>query len=198
MAKITLKAIDTAIGAFTTNRDKLRQQAHDIAMMIFYHAAPKGVSDDCQGTGDCTRALKLLEAMPASWAQQMNQWFRDMTPIRINSNAGNVGFDPKYKKETAENKLHWWKLEEANSTPYFEHKAEDRTRIDILDTAKMLKMADQLASRIEKKLQEDEVKPEDEATARTLIAYIRKATAAKIVLDVPSNDEVKAAEEVAA
>ena len=45
MSKMTRKQIVAQIAKFTTSRDALRQHAHDIAMMIFRHAAPSDIPD---------------------------------------------------------------------------------------------------------------------------------------------------------
>ena len=46
--------IDKALVTFTTNRDKLRDAAHEIAMMVFYHAAPSEIGDECTTSVDCS------------------------------------------------------------------------------------------------------------------------------------------------
>src|SRR3546814_7184706 len=107
MTKITVAAIDKAIVTFTTDRDKLRDAAHKIGMMIFYHAAPEEVGQDCNGSGDCTRAAKLISNMPRGWADLMRLWYSTYTPIRISTDGTNAGYDKKYSKLTAEEKLSW-------------------------------------------------------------------------------------------
>src|SRR3546814_15552952 len=87
-------------------------------MMIFYHAAPEEVEQDCNGSGDCTRAAKLISNMPRGWADLMRLWYSTYTPIRISTDGTNAGYDKKYSKLTAEEKLSGGKLEEANVNPF--------------------------------------------------------------------------------
>lgn len=198
MPKITNSTIDAALASFTTNRDKLRDQAHAIAMMIFYHAAPKEVSDDCNGTGDCTRAPKLIEVMPRGWADLMRTWFHTFTPIRISTDGKTVGYDKKYAKLSADKKLDWWKLEEANTTR-FDLLAEDRGQgVRILDFDTMVKMVGQLANRIENKVKEDEVKPEDVLTAKAIASALSGLKFERVkASDVETNDDGHHAVELA-
>lgn len=186
MTAITLRKIDAEIQAFTTNRDKLRDQAHAIAMMIFYHAAPKEVGANCQGTGDCTRGIKLVKAMPKSWAAQMVQWFREYTPIRIVPANDKCEFDPKYKKLSPKDKLEWWKLELANETPFHEV-TDEPDAVRIYDFSQLIKMVEQLSKRIEKKLENDEVKPEDVESAKLISATLSGLHFEKVKVEAPAN-----------
>src|SRR3546814_5089741 len=96
-------------------------------MMIFYHAAPEEVEQDCNGSGDCTRAAKLISNMPRGWADLMRLWYSTYTPIRISTDGTNAGYDKKYSKLTAEEKLSGWKLEEANVNPFHTLRSEEHT-----------------------------------------------------------------------
>ncbi len=158
--KVTLAQIDEKIGLFTTNRKALQSLGHEIAMMILRHAAPVKVSPDCTGSGDCTRALKLMAQMPKSWAAQMDNWFRQFSPIRVVVKNNKCEFDPKYKKLAAEEKLSWWKLEEAAQTPFFELD-EPEVAGKILDFNALLKLIEQQASRIRKNAEEGKIVESD-------------------------------------
>jgi len=183
MGKITSKAIMDQIASFTTNRDKLMVQANTILRMIFMHAAPKEVGEDCNGTGDCTAATKLLAAMPTTWADGGRLWFEAVSPIRISSDGKSAGYDKKYTRigdnpalspeQKLEARLSWWKLEDANT-----HGFEDYTRTNggnglrVLGFDDITKMVAQLAKRITD-IADDEnpttvVKPEDVLTAKAI------------------------------
>lgn len=197
MTAITLKKIDTEIAAFTTNRDKLRDQAHAIAMLIFLHAAPKEVGPDCQGTGDCTRAIKLAKAMPKSWGEQMVQWFRAYTPIRIVIANEKCEFDPKYKRLTDKaDKLDWWKLEDANSTPFHEASEEPDVKVNILELADLIKLTSQLSARIQKIIDDEDdrrvVKPEDKEAGLSLVRQLNAIKVERVkteTIAVANNDQ---------
>jgi len=192
----TAKHIDAEISAFTLNRDALRQHAHNIAMLIFYRAAPKAVGEDCTGNGDCTRALKLAQAMPKSWADQMVTWFGTFTPIRVKVKAGTVGFDARYKAlKGAENeaaRLEWWKLEEANTTPFYEL-SEEKGKDDykIMSFEDLMKLIPALANRIEKMIEQDKVCDEDEASAVAMAEQLKVLKFQRIEKPSNENEEPK-------
>lgn len=166
-AKTSVKKIDTAIASFVINRDKLKVQAHTIAMMVFMHAAPAAVSEDCGGTGDCTRAIKIVEALPKSWASQMTEWFKAFSPIRVVAKNGKCEYDPKYKTLTPEEKVLWWKISEANETPFYDF-VEPEAADKVLDFAALVLMVQRLSKQIEKKVEEGKVAPEDIESAHAI------------------------------
>lgn len=171
---ITLKQIDEKRALVRSMGRELNGLIHEIAMMIFYHAAPKEISDDCQGSGDCTRAVKLVRDMPASMRRTtLIAWFTEYTPIRIklSDNGDKCEFDPKYKKLSKEDKLGWWKLEEAAETPFYDI-AERVPEEKSYDFAALLKMVERLGSQIQKKVDEGKVKPEDVPSALALVTAV--------------------------
>src|SRR3546814_19064903 len=71
--------------------------------------------------------------MPRGWADLMRLWYSTYTPIRISTDGTNAGYDKKYSKLTAEEKLSWWKLEEANVNPFHTLKPGAMNGVTILD-----------------------------------------------------------------
>lgn len=198
--KITVAKIDKEIATFTANRDALKALGHKVAMMIVYHAAPKAASDECNGTGDCTRALALMEALPKSWAAQYQTWLGAFTPIRVNVSAGNVGYDKKYQKLSAEEKLAWWKIEEANTTPFYDFSKEPEVKP--FDFAALKKLLDRLPNQIQKKINDGLVSDEDMATMLAAKEQLEGLVVRKVKpLKVPNregdNDTITASEETA-
>ena len=185
--KITLAMIDEKIGTFTTNRKALQSLGHEILMLIFRHAAPKEVSEDCMGSGDCTRAIKLIKQMPKSWQVQAVNWFKAFTPVRVVVKNDKCEFDPAYKRLTKEEKLTWWKLEEANITPFYESDEPD-PKDNTLDFEALLKMVEGMAKRIEKRVEAGEVKEEDILTAKDVAARL-KGFKVKRVKPKPANTD---------
>lgn len=210
MAKVTSKQIDQNIALFTTNRDLLRQLAHDTAMMILHHAAPKTVNDDCSGSGDTTRALKLIKAMPKSWAEQMNVWFNTFSPIRVVHQRDTHGLCVKYKAlvkdgMTPEEKkagllakdAHW-KLAEAIETPFWLlSKEKDVVSMDI---AKITGWNMAQAKAWEKRLKDDEdaVKENPNAVRKIAVEAIPatlaliaalKSMSIKVAVEEPANGD---------
>lgn len=175
--KITLAQIDGQIATFTTNRKALAALGHDIGMMILRHAAPAEVNDDCQGSGDCTRALKIVKNMPKSWAAGMELWFKAFSPIRVIGKNDKCEFDPAYKKLTKEEKLTWWKLTEAAETTFLEMEP-DVAEAKMLTVEALLKLLEQQASRISKNVEEGKVAEADAPAAllmsKDLIALSKK------------------------
>lgn len=203
MTKVTTASISKAIGQFTTNRDKLRDSAHTIAMMIFYHAAPKEVSSDCNGTGDCTLLPKFIGELPRGWADNMKLWFHEFTPIRVSADNKNTGYDPKYKKLSPEDKLKWWKLDEAN-VKTFEDMTADRGNgaTKVLTFDDLVKMTQGMAKRIEKILEGEDsnrvIKEEDRLSAQAFALAINNIKIERIVAAPADNDAATGDEKVAA
>lgn len=187
----TAAHIDAQIATFTTNRDTLRNLAHEIGMLVFYRAAPKAVGDDCSGVGDCTRALKLVDAMPKSWGDQMRAWFATVSPIVVKG--GKVGFDPRYKALT-ENKATalrsdgtpWWNLELANSTPFYEMN-DEKGEEDYKTFADILKLVPQLAARIKKMADEGKIAVNDKLSALNVADTLAGLTFTKVEAPANSN-----------
>jgi hypothetical protein len=196
MAEITNAMIDAQIAVFTTDRNKLRDLGQTVAMMILNHAAPEDAGPNAQGTGDCTRAVKLANEMPNSWAGQLSSWFNAFSPIRIVGTK--AAYDDEYKKlkitpkMTAEEKqavrderLAWWNLEEA-AIQAFHTFEEPKAVAKVLDIAGLLKWMEAQAKSIEKKAEGDKVKEEAIASALDIAKYLR---AYKFVPVAPANEE---------
>lgn len=133
--------------------------------------------------------------MPKSWAEQLVQWFKAFTPIRIVVANDKCEFDPKYKKLSPEEKKaqmnDWWKLEDANTTTIFELTQEPDVQVKLLSLEDLIKMASQLGTRIERILNDEDerrsVRPEDVEPART---FARMLESIKVERTKPaSNDE---------
>ena len=166
----TLKQIDSAIAKFATSAAALNEQCHTVAMMIFRHAAPKAVGPDCEGTGDCTRAVKLVRAMPASFRRTMMvEWFAKNTPIRIKlgDSGDKCQYDPKYARLTADDKLAYWNLERANSERFCEL-ADKTPEVKIFNFAAMMKFVEGIGKRIEKEVEKGTIPADDMETAMAL------------------------------
>lgn len=184
----SLKLIDAEIATFTTDRNKLRDHAQQIGLMIFRHAAPKAVSEDCSGTGDCTRAIKLVEALPTSWGEQMIAWFHSFTPIRVSLKNKKCEYAKEYKDlspaEKKEQVLAWWKLTLATETPF--HEASEERAIREYDDNAIVEMVRRLAKTIEKKAKDGKVK--NVAFADSVVAIL-SALKFEPVAAANSNDE---------
>lgn len=154
----TNKIIDRKIASFITNRDKLKNMGHDIAMLIFDHAAAHG---------DCTRAIKLAVALPNSWQPQMEAWFKAFSPIRVVIKNGKCEFSAEFKKAATANKPEFWDRESALATPFFD--VLEEPKVDkTYDFAALVKMVERLSAQIEKKVEEGKVPAEDIESAKAI------------------------------
>lgn len=186
MNTITNKIIDGRIATFSTNRDALRNEAQEIAMLIFYHAAPKAVSADCNGHGDVSRAIKLVKAMPTSWGEQMKTWFEKYTPIRMKVSSARCELDPAYKALSVKDKPSAWLIEEALATPFWEASVE--RPVKEYDFPALLKMIEQTGSRIQKKIEAGEVKADDVASAWAIVTAISGLKVERVKVEAAAND----------
>lgn len=191
----TLKNIDKAIARFATSAAAVNVMAHSVAMMIFRHAAPEAVGADCAGTGDCTRAVKLVRAMPASFRRTMMiEWFKKNTPIRVKlSDSGDkCEYDPAYKKLTAEEKVGAWNLENANIEPFYdiaEKTAEEKPEITF---EALVKMVEGLAKRITTAVTENKVAAHDVLSAQAIVGKLEGLRITRVKPE-PANEEAPAA-----
>jgi hypothetical protein len=169
-------------------------------MLIFMHAAPTQISDDCSGTGDCTRALKLAKQMPKSWQAQLENWFKMFTPIRLVTKNDKCEYDPKHKAEKdADAKLAFWKLAEANETPFYDLE-EPEPATELLTLEKILEMLPALAKRIDNKIKDNKI-VEDALPQAAIVSAALKALnfaqAKRTVEAAASNDDVAGASKAA-
>ena len=171
------KTIDRKIARFITNRDKLKNLGHEIAMMIFDHANEHG---------DCTRAIKLARALPNSWQPQMEAWFKAFSPIRVVIKNDKCEFEPAFKKATSENKAGFWDREAALATPFFD--LTEEPKVDkVFDFAALVALVQRVGEQIEKKVKEGKVAPEDVESAKA-IARTVSGLSFNRVLPVSAND----------
>lgn len=79
-----LKSIDRRITAIRNRGEKLNTLIQETAVDIIRHAADHG---------DCTRALSLVQAMPASFRRtKLINFFSEFSPIGMDVKKGKVGF----------------------------------------------------------------------------------------------------------
>lgn len=155
---MSLKNIDKNIRAITTSAAKLNMLIHTTAMMVATHA---------QEHGDCTRALTLVKAMPASMRRTMLVlWFNTYTPIRVIDKNDKVGI----LKETAKGYTPF-DLEAGNETPFFDL-AEQNPEAGVLDFDKLVALVARLGKTIDKRIDDGKVAEEDVASARAISAAI--------------------------
>jgi len=127
----TITQIRSKMKTFTTNRDALRSQGHEILMDIIRNVAPKTVTDDCVGSGKTELALEMLSIMPTSWAEQAIAWLKAFTPIVVNTRNNVSGYTNAYKKLSSEEKDTKWLIAEASAKPFWEFVKERPVREDL-------------------------------------------------------------------
>lgn len=175
---MSLKDIDKNIRAITTSAHKLNLLIHETAMMVANHA---------QEHGDCTRALTLVKAMPASMRRTMLVlWFQRFTPIRVVEKNDKVGILKPEAKDYSP-----FDLEAGDLTPFFEL-AEQNPEQGMMDFAAMVKMVESLGKRIEKKIEEGKVKPEDLQSARAISQRLTSLKFNRVEAE-PANNDVEPA-----
>lgn len=81
---LSLSQIDAKIRGIAQSAKNLRESSQDTAIAVMRHCTG-------DGRGDCTRALRLVLALPPRLQGKMVLFFRDFSPIRVTVNAK----DPK-------------------------------------------------------------------------------------------------------
>jgi len=155
---MTLKIIDRNVKRIVTNGQKLNVLIHETAVLIAEHAKQHG---------DCTRALALVKAMPASMRRTMLVlWFDTFTPIRVSLTNDKVGM----LKETAKTYVPF-DIEGGKAKPFYE--LAEETPEKSYDFAALVKMVESLGKQIEKKIDEGKVKPTDTEAARNIALTVQ-------------------------
>lgn len=168
----TLKQIDRNIKTITTNGDKLNKLIHETAMLIMAHAKEHG---------DCSRALTLANAMPASMRRTMLvAWFDKYSPVRIVMANNRVGILKKDAKKYVE-----WNLEGADAEPFYEM-AEAIPEKEPLDFNALMQMVARLSKQIEKKVENGEVVERDIESAKALARAVSGLKVEKVA--TPANE----------
>lgn len=165
---MTLKNIDAKIATFVTAAANVNALCHEIGMDILKWAAPtdKGGA----GHGDCTRAQKLVMAMPASFRRSMLiAWFGKFSPILVKDSDK---WDAKMHKaflsdgKTVNPLYVEWDIEGADGTPF--HVLAENTPEKSYDLETLLKMVASLSKQIAKKAADGKVPPADIDAANSL------------------------------
>lgn len=183
----TSKMIDKGIASFITNRDKLKAQAHKLALMIFDHA---------HAHHDCTRAIKLIAALPNSWQPQMTAWYLAFTPVRVVLKNGKCELAPAYKKAAKENRAEFWNREAAEATPFYELTEEPKAD-KVYDFATLVALFTRLGKQIETKIEEGKVPAEDVPSAREMVTKVKKLNFRRVAANDEATDPAAPAAAVA-
>jgi hypothetical protein len=172
---MSLKIIDKNIRSITGNIAKLNGLIHDTGMLIMRHA---------NDHGDCTRALVLVKAMPASFRRGLLVgWFERNSPIRMNLTNDKVGMlKAEAKGYTPFN------LEAAAAVPFYvEASTKAPGEAKQYDTEAFDKAFDSFISRMNKQIKDGNVPEGDlaaiEARINVLAAYLKVTDASKATVE---------------
>jgi hypothetical protein len=163
---MNLKQINANIALIGRNYNKVNALVQTTALAILAHA---------QEHGDCTPALRLVQAMPKSARRGLLiNWFAKYSPIGMNVNKGKVGFHKEGSKLYRP-----FNVKEATANPWYE--GEEANKEDLPDTTleAVNKGIFALAGRFKKLLDEGSVANDDipavEQRIADLIAIGKKA-----------------------
>lgn len=161
-----LKAIDSKIAGIRRRGTTLRSDAAECAVMIMDHANTHG---------DCSRALRLVEALPfASERVKLINWFKAFSPINVTWNAEASKRKVGYNKPDAKS-YNAFNLDGAKANPYYEYGAVS----DDDETAKLLGTADvnsdilRLADREQRRVDNGLIAANDKEAVIAKIAALR-------------------------
>lgn len=169
----TMKARFTKI---TNDYGKVNAYVHETAMMIAAHALEHG---------DCSTAQGLVMAMPASTRRSMLiLWFATYTPIVVKDDDK---FVAKLHKPESKSFVPF-DLTAGSATPFYTL-AEQNPEGKILDFAALLKLVEGLGKRIEKKVEDGKVAPEDIESARQIALTITGLKFSRVVPVAPAQQD---------
>ena len=164
------KVIDTKIASIRRRGTTLRGDTQKCAVLIMEHA---------KETGDCSRALRLVEALTsASERVMLIDWFKNYSPINVtwNKDAGKrrIGYNkPDAKAYNAFN------LDGARANNYFDVvKSDDEQTANLLDAPGANTFILALAERMQKRVDKGEVAANDKDNVVSKIAALRLAAVA--------------------
>lgn len=172
---MSLKIIDQKIATFTANAEKVNLLCHEIGMMILRHA---------QEHGDCTRAQKLVMAMPASMRRTMLiAWFSAYSPI-----VTKVSGEWTAKMHKPDTKLFVpFDIEAADANPFY--KMAEETPEKVFDFEAILKMVERLAKQIDKRIEDGKVPEEDIESAKAASRAISGLHLERIKAEAKNDDK---------
>lgn len=172
---MSLKKIDGNIARIITSAAKLNEMIHNTAVMVLNHAVKYG---------DCTRALTLVKAMPASHRRtKLIAWFNKFSPIRVvleNDVVGMLTKDAKGYKP--------FEIAKAMTEPFYDIAEKVQEGKPPMDLADLRKWIEQQAKGLEKRAEEGKISEEEIATAKALAAQLR-AIKVKHVPAANSNED---------
>ena len=173
---MSLKKIDGKIRTIATSAAKLNGLIHETAVMIASHALEHG---------DCTRALTLVNAMPASMRRTMLVlWFNTFTPIRVNLSTDKVGMLKAEAKGFTP-----FDIDGGTAKPFYEL-AEENPEAEMKDLNALIAMVAALAKQIDKKIGDGLVPDEDIPSAMEMSRRIAKLHFARVVPVAAANVDV--------
>lgn len=168
---MSLKVIDRNIKSVATNASKLNLLIHNTGILILEHAKEHG---------DCTRALSLVKAMPASMRKTMLVlWFSTYSPIRVMEKNDKVGM----LKDTAKGYTPF-DIEAARETAFFDLAEQNPEKT--YDFKALVALVERLGKTIEKKIEDGKVPEEDKASAEAIAAQIKSLNFKRVVAEQPA------------
>jgi len=178
---MSLKKIDNNIFRIARDGEKLNLLVHATAMMVMNHAMK---------SGDCTRALTLVTAMPASYRRTtLVKWFDKYSPIRVvlaNNVVGMLKKDEKGYKA--------FDTVKADAEPFYTIAEKTPEEKPPLDLAGLRKWVEQQAKALEKRADEGKIAESEIVTAKALAKQLRaiKVTHVSADNDAPASGDAPA------
>jgi len=160
---VGLKAIDAGIATLSTVTKTVNSYIHNLNMAVALHANEHG---------DCTRALAIYKAMPASYRRLMVvDWYHLYTNIRFTEKKEGIYQSVGMLKATAKTYREFDEAE-AEATPFYQL-AETTPEEKPFNFDNFFKAVKALASKADKKIEEGKV-PASDVSKITAITSVLK------------------------
>lgn len=169
IAKLNTGAgIDAGIAWIRSTGSKFDATAHQVAVAIMRHA---------KDSGDCSRALKLVQAMPKSGRRSaLINWFSAFSPINVTM--AKEAKDCKVGLRKADAKLYVpFNVDGADANPFYEYEKEPGVDVDF--TAEELnELILKLVKRVATKVKDGKIAANDKERIEAKLTVLNQAAVA--------------------
>lgn len=138
------------------------------SMNVYVQETAVGILEHAKETGDCTAALRLVQALPKSYRRGLLiNWFGAYSPIGMNVGTGKVGFHRPEAKA-----FRPFDIDAARINPWYDSAEANREDLPDTTTDEAQKKIFGVAKGLQKRLDAGEVAPEHRDNVIDMVAAL--------------------------